>query len=447
MSLTLTPSARHAAAAASALATRCAAAPPNEPRQLAGVQQHGFLPAPGLDELVVAKQAGDPAAHPVRHDDRAACGQAEEPDHRVPFADGGALGQPGGPRVVGVEHDRAAAQDLLGHQGLDVGQVVEVVDPVAAEMIGGDVGDHGDVGAVVAEAAADDAAAGRLQDRRLGRGVVQHHLGRPRDPRRRPRGSAARRSRPRRWWPSRRAARPGRGCGRSSAPWWSSRWCRSRTRSGSATGHPAGRGGPRSRPATSRGRPALGSRCIRSPGQALSSITAPACWPGGQRDVGQPDVDAAHVEGGRGRRPAAHRRHLGMDQVGHVRAGAARGQVGVPAQRDDLSRPGHRPGMQPLRRQVGQGMVVERDPGQRQRVPLAPARVVVGLPDQGLDVLAAVSGDRRRVQPGRGHHMAVHDEDPVVDARDIFLDDDLGAAGAGPLVRLGGLVRGASPPP
>ena len=91
-------------------------------------------------------------------------------------------------------------------------------------------------------------------------------------------------------------------------------------------------------------------------------------------------------------------------------------------------------------------MVVERDPGQRQRVALAPARVVVGLPDQGLDVLVPVAGDRRWVQPGRGHHMAIHDEDPVVHARDVFLDDNLSAAGAGPLVRLRGLAPGWLPP-
>ena len=63
------------------------------------------------------------------------------------------------------------------------------------------------------------------------------------------------------------------------------------------------------------------------------------------------------------------------------------------------------PGWQALRRKVGQGVVVERDPGQRPRVPLAPARVGIGLPDQGLDVLAAVSGHRRRMQPGGRHHV------------------------------------------
>ena len=115
------------------------------------------------------------------------------------------------------------------------------------------------------------------------------------------------------------------------------------------------------------------------------------------------------------------------------------------AQRDHLARPGHRPGTAALRREMAECVLVEHDPGQRQRVPFAAARVRIGFPDQGPDVLAAVSGHRRRMQPGRRHHVPVHDEDPVVGARNILLDHDLGAAGAGPLVRLGRLDRGRHP--
>ena len=47
--------------------------------------------------------------------------------------------------------------------------------------------------------------------------------------------------------------------------------------------------------------------------------------------------------------------------------------------------------MAALRREMAADVLVEHDPGQRQRVPFAPARVRIGLPDQGLDVLAAAS--------------------------------------------------------
>ncbi len=54
-------------------------------------------------------------------------------------------------------------RDLLGDQRLDVDQLVQVVDPVVAQVVGGDVGDDGDVGLVVAEAAPHDAASGGLE--------------------------------------------------------------------------------------------------------------------------------------------------------------------------------------------------------------------------------------------------------------------------------------------
>ena len=45
-------------------------------------------------------------------------------------------------------------------------------------MVGGHVRHHGDVIAVVAEAFAQDAAAGDLEDRRVDGRVLEHHLGR-----------------------------------------------------------------------------------------------------------------------------------------------------------------------------------------------------------------------------------------------------------------------------
>ena len=62
--------------------------------------------------------------------------------------------------------------------------------------------------------------------------------------------------------------------------------------------------------------------------------------------------------------------------------------------------------------------------------PCGPARVGFS-PDQGLDVLAAVSGHRRRVQPGRRRPRGRPPRGPGSRCQDVFLDNDLG-----PLVRL-----------
>src|SRR3712207_9424341 len=67
----------------------------------------------------------------------------------------------------------AVAQDRLGDDRLDPGQLGQGVAPLQAEVVGGDFGDDGDVAAVEAEAGADDSAARRLQhgvvDRRVDR--------------------------------------------------------------------------------------------------------------------------------------------------------------------------------------------------------------------------------------------------------------------------------------
>ena len=80
-------------------------------------------------------------------------------------------------RVGGVQHQQPAAVDQVRDAELGVGQAVEIVDAVLAKVIGADVGDDGDVGAVDRESAAQDAAARRLEHRRLDRGIAQHATG------------------------------------------------------------------------------------------------------------------------------------------------------------------------------------------------------------------------------------------------------------------------------
>ena len=75
-------------------------------------------------------------------------------------------------RIVGVE-DQGAAMQRLGDDELGVGDAVRVLDAVLAQMVGGDVGDDGGIGAGHGQAAAQDAAAGELQHRDLDPGVAQ----------------------------------------------------------------------------------------------------------------------------------------------------------------------------------------------------------------------------------------------------------------------------------
>jgi hypothetical protein len=135
------------------------------------------------------------------------------------------------------------------------------------------------------------------------------------------------------------------------------------------------------------------------------------------RDVGQPHVDAADIQADHGRGAAAQVGDVLVHLVGDVAAGAPGGQVGVPAQRDDLAAGRHRPRVEILRRQVIDRGWVEPDLRQRARVTFAAARVGVDLRHKLADVADAVAGHRGRAQLGRGYHPAVDDEHPVVGAR------------------------------
>jgi len=77
--------------------------------------------------------------------------------------------------VVGVEHRETVARNGFHDNGLDVCQLLEGVDPADPEVVRGDVGDHGDVVAVIAQAFAQDAPAGDLHDREVDARVHQHH--------------------------------------------------------------------------------------------------------------------------------------------------------------------------------------------------------------------------------------------------------------------------------
>ena len=78
-------------------------------------------------------------------------------------------------RVVGVEHGVAVARHRLDEHRLHVGELLDGVDAAQPEVVGLHVEHDGDVVALVAEALAQDAAAGDLEDGEVDARVLQHH--------------------------------------------------------------------------------------------------------------------------------------------------------------------------------------------------------------------------------------------------------------------------------
>ena len=80
--------------------------------------------------------------------------------------------------VVGVEDGEAVLGDCLDDDSLDGGQLGESVDPAQTQVVGGHVGDDGDVVAVVPQTLTEYAAARHLHDGEVDAGVHEHHPGR-----------------------------------------------------------------------------------------------------------------------------------------------------------------------------------------------------------------------------------------------------------------------------
>ncbi len=130
------------------------------------------------------------------------------------------------PGVVAVEHRPAAAPGDPRDHRLHLGELVEGVDALQAEVVGADVGHHRHVVAGDPDPLEQDPAARGLGDGELHAGQAEHGA-RPRSGRssRRP-PRARRRGRSRRCWTSRRPCRRCGRCARSSGWSWSCRWCR-----------------------------------------------------------------------------------------------------------------------------------------------------------------------------------------------------------------------------
>ena len=78
-------------------------------------------------------------------------------------------------RIVGIQHQQAGRHDGGGDGEFHFGQCRKIVDAVFAEMIGAHVGHHRRVGMRHRDPAAQNAAACRFQNGRLGAPLAHHH--------------------------------------------------------------------------------------------------------------------------------------------------------------------------------------------------------------------------------------------------------------------------------
>ncbi len=146
-------------------------------------------------------------------------------------------------------------------------------------------------------------------------------------------------------------------------------------------------------------------------------------------------VDARHVQadhGGGVDGPLGHQR---MDLVGDVDGAAARAEVRVPAQENDLSRSWDGVDRHALRGQHLAADLVQAQLGERRGVILAAPRILVLDLDQFGDGVLAIAGHGGADAPGRRNQAATDDQQAEVAALDVALDQHFVLLGAGEIVR------------
>ena len=144
-------------------------------------------------------------------------------------------------------------------------------------------------------------------------------------------------------------------------------------------------------------------------------------WPG---DVGRHAIDAGDVEADDPRRFDRPGSDLRVDRVGDILGGSAGGEVGVAPQDHGLTVGRDHPDIEPLIAEYRQRDLVKGHGAQTAGVVAAPPRVLI----DGIDELAhgqsPISDDRRRMAPRRGHQRPTDDEQPVVVPMAGAFDDD-----------------------
>ena len=321
-------------------------------------------------------------------------------------------------RVVGVEDGVPVARHGLDQHRLDVGELLDGVDAAQSEVVGLDVEHDGDVVALVAEALAQDAAAGDLEDREVDPRVLQHH---------------PRRARPGRVGPDQQPLVDHHAVGRRHADLAAHAL-------EDVADHPRGRGlpvgagdgddrDPRRRARREehvddrlRDELRLADRRVGvhpEPRRRVDLADRAAGLAHRLGDVGADEVDARDVEADH---PGGLLGDLDVLRVrleGAVDRDAAGAHVAGERELDDCCPSGRYVGHLEalLAHQLDRG-VVDLDPGQHLLVADAAARVGVGDVDQLLDGRVAVTGDRRRHPLGDRGHPAVDDQAAVVLAGD-----------------------------
>ena len=349
--------------------------------------------------------------------------------HREPhdLAAAGA-GHLGDQRVVGVEDREAVAGYRLDDDLLHGGELLDGVDATEPEVVGGDVQDDGDVVALVAQALAQQATAGDLEDGEVDTRVLQHHPG----------ALGARRVSP-----DDQALvdddAVGRGHPDLAAQAFEDVRHHPRRRrlavgAGDRDDRDAGRGTGREQQVDDGLRDVLRltDRRVRVHPEARGGVDlddAAADLADRVGDVDGHEVDAGDVEADNAGRLLGDLDVVRVGFEGPVDRDTAGRHVGGQRELHHEAPVRHGGPGEALRGQQLVGRLVEGDPREDLLVADAPPRVGVRDLDQLGDGLDAVADDVRRHPLGDGDHPAADDQEPVVAAHQVGLDDDPAAAG------------------
>ena len=143
-------------------------------------------------------------------------------------------------------------------------------------------------------------------------------------------------------------------------------------------------------------------------GRGVDFHNAAVLFLNGQQHAFADQIDAANVQAHHLRRGHSARRYVGVYIVGHVGSRAAGGQVGIAAQNDALAFGGYGIGRQTLVGQARQRNVVQTNFGQWRGVAIAPARVQVDQGYQFAHGVNVVAQHLRRFAPRCGHQLVAH---------------------------------------
>ena len=168
-------------------------------------------------------------------------------------------------------------------------------------------------------------------------------------------------------------------------------------------------------------------------GTGIHFADGAACLAIRQRDVLGKEIHATDVQPDRADSAYRHFAIVRVDRVGHVDGRTAGRQVRRRPQVNDLVLRRHRILVVADLFQQAFGLVVKLESRQYFLVPDATARVLVDDIHQLFDRMLAVADDVPGLTLGRCYQLAVDDQQTMIEAVDIALDDD----GAAVLLRLG----------